>query len=219
MSVTSAFFILSLPFTPLFSCKGCTSFALVELRNPMEAAGAAHIWWWCDLERAKFRKGRESTTETSVNADMVYILVMTTMAISTCWSSYWVDSLSDLWPNLLVRWKIHVDIRIQRPLPSTLVWRSLFELRFDPNLYNHLSCRSHHHRLHLLLIPPSSPIILFLLLPTNMNLKAVLILVMLVFVWGGGRDAPGEHPGTVIGDIREREEEGRQEGKERGWVP
>ncbi|BAS72972.1 Os01g0594400 [Oryza sativa Japonica Group] len=62
-----------------------------------------------------------------------------TIAGSACWSSHWTVSPSDLWPSSRVSWKIraahNAGIRIRCPWPSTLVCRSLFELRFGPSPY------------------------------------------------------------------------------------
>lgn len=52
---------------------------------------------------------------------------------SACWSSHSIVSPSDLWPSSRVSWKTlaaqRAGMRILRPRPSTLVWRSLVEVR------------------------------------------------------------------------------------------
>jgi len=104
--------------------------------KPAEAVGGAHMWgawWWCGLASPELGDGSEGATEASADAGMVPVPVAATMAGSACCSSHWTVSPSDLWPSSLVSWKIRAaqsaGIRIRRPRPSTLVWRSLLELR------------------------------------------------------------------------------------------
>nr|KYP37619.1 hypothetical protein KK1_041192 [Cajanus cajan] len=65
---------------------------------------------------------------------MVPVPVAATTAGSACRSSHSMVSPSDLWPSSRVSWKTlaaqAAGIRIRRPRPSTLVWRSLVAGRF-----------------------------------------------------------------------------------------
>lgn len=64
-------------------------------------------------------------------AGIVPVPVAAMMAGSACSNSQRMVSPSDLWPSSLVSWKTLAaqvaGIRILRPRPSTLVWRSLVE--------------------------------------------------------------------------------------------
>lgn len=65
-------------------------------------------------------------------AGIVPVPVAAMMAGSACCNSHSIVSPSDLWPNSLVNWKTlaaqAAGIRIRRPRPSTLVWRSFVDL-------------------------------------------------------------------------------------------
>uniref|UniRef100_A0A804QWD0 Uncharacterized protein n=1 Tax=Zea mays TaxID=4577 RepID=A0A804QWD0_MAIZE len=108
--------------------------AAAEFRKEGEEkpADGAHMWW-CGLASPEVGDGSEGATEASADAGMVPVPVAATMAGSACCSSHWTVSPSDLWPSSRVSWKIRAaqsaGIRIRRPLPSTLVCRSLLELR------------------------------------------------------------------------------------------
>lgn len=64
-------------------------------------------------------------------AGMVPVPVAAMIAGSARSRSHRIVSPSDLWPSSRVNWKIRAaqvaGIRILRPLPSTLVWRSLVD--------------------------------------------------------------------------------------------
>ena len=66
-------------------------------------------------------------------AGMVPVPVAVNTACSAWRSSHCTVSPSDLWPSSRVSWKIRAaqaaGMRMRRPRPSTLVWRSLVELR------------------------------------------------------------------------------------------
>lgn len=74
---------------------------------------------------------RSETLRVEKLAGMVPVPVAAIIAGSACCSSQAMVSPSDLWPNSLVNWKTraaHVaGIRMRRPRPSTLVWRSLVD--------------------------------------------------------------------------------------------
>lgn len=65
-------------------------------------------------------------------AGMVPVPVAAIMAGSACCRSHSIVSPSDLWPSSRVNWKTlaaqAAGIRIRRPRPSTLVWRSFVDL-------------------------------------------------------------------------------------------
>lgn len=66
-------------------------------------------------------------------AGIVPVPVAAMTAGSACWSNHSMVSPSDLWPNSRVSWKTlaahRAGMRMRRPRPSTLVWRSLVEVR------------------------------------------------------------------------------------------
>lgn len=74
---------------------------------------------------------RSETLRVEKLAGIVPVPVAAIIAGSACCSSHSMVSPSDLWPNSLVNWKTlaaHVaGIRMRRPRPSTLVWRSLVD--------------------------------------------------------------------------------------------
>lgn len=66
-------------------------------------------------------------------AGMVPVPVAAMTEGSACWRSHSMVSPSDLWPSSRVSWKTRAaqraGMRMRRPRPSTLVWRSLVEVR------------------------------------------------------------------------------------------
>lgn len=66
-------------------------------------------------------------------AGIVPVPVAAITAGSACWSSHSIVSPSDLCPSSRVSWNTlaaqSAGIRMRRPRPSTLVWRSLVEVR------------------------------------------------------------------------------------------
>ena len=66
-------------------------------------------------------------------AGIVPVPVAAITAGSACWRSHSMVSPSDLWPSSRVSWKTlaaqSAGMRMRRPRPSTLVWRSLVEVR------------------------------------------------------------------------------------------
>lgn len=67
-------------------------------------------------------------------AGIVPVPVAAITAGSACWRSHSIVSPSDLCPSSRVSWNTlaaqRAGIRMRRPRPSTLVWRSLVEVRF-----------------------------------------------------------------------------------------
>lgn len=67
-------------------------------------------------------------------AGIVPVPVAAITAGSACWRSHSIVSPSDLCPSSRVSWNTlaaqRAGIRIRRPRPSTLVWRSLVEVLF-----------------------------------------------------------------------------------------
>ena len=65
-------------------------------------------------------------------AGMVPVPVAAITAGSACWRSHSIVSPSDLWPSSRVSWKTlaahRAGMRMRRPRPSTLVWRSFVEV-------------------------------------------------------------------------------------------
>lgn len=72
---------------------------------------------------------RRETLRVEKLAGIVPVPVAATMAGSACCRSHSTVSPSDLWPNSLVNWNTRAahkaGMRMRRPRPSTLVWRSL----------------------------------------------------------------------------------------------
>lgn len=75
---------------------------------------------------------RRETLRVEKLAGIVPVPVAAMIAGSACCSSHSIVSPSDLWPNSLVNWNTLAaqvaGIRMRRPRPSTLVWRSLVDL-------------------------------------------------------------------------------------------
>lgn len=72
---------------------------------------------------------RSDTLRVEKLAGIVPVPVAAMIAGSAWWRSHSMVSPSDLWPNSLVSWKTRAahraGMRMRRPRPSTLVWRSL----------------------------------------------------------------------------------------------
>ncbi|EYU24385.1 hypothetical protein MIMGU_mgv1a022855mg, partial [Erythranthe guttata] len=73
-------------------------------------------------------------------AGIVPVPVAAMTAGSACWSSHSMVSPSDLWPSSRVSWKTlaaqSAGMRMRRPRPSTLVWRSLVDVRFGGGFFD-----------------------------------------------------------------------------------
>lgn len=72
---------------------------------------------------------RKDTFRVEKLAGIVPVPVAAMMAGSAWWRSHSIVSPSDLWPSSRVSWKTRAahkaGMRMRRPRPSTLVWRSL----------------------------------------------------------------------------------------------
>lgn len=86
--------------------------------------------WGADLESEEAEERSETLREVKL-AGIVPVPVAAMIACSDCCRSHSMVSPSVLWPSSRVSWKTraaHVaGMRMRRPRPSTLVWRSLEE--------------------------------------------------------------------------------------------